>query len=156
MSKGEVDEAGTARVNSKFFGIEPSTSRMHIRHRMIDLVHAFKERAAFTSRHLLAAIPAGPYAHQYVYFDLATGNGRLLMARPGPELEEGRRLWDAMEAHYPGELMPATRLTLADWQRNADEWNQYLVVRDAKAAAAKANATKQASPAVSAAPGGSN
>ena len=153
---GEVDEAGTARANSKFFGIEPATSRMHIRHRMIDLVRAYKERAAFTSRHLLAAIPAGPYAHQYVYFDIASGNGQLLMSRPGPELEEGQRLWDALEAHYPGELMPATRLTMADWQRNADEWNQYLVVRDAKAAAAKANATKQASPAVPAAPGGSN
>jgi hypothetical protein len=152
---GEVDEAGTARVNSKFFVIEPSTSRMHIRHRMIDLVHAFKERAAFTSRHLLAAIPAGPYAHQYIYFDIASGNGHLLLARPGPELEEGQRLWDALEAHFAGELKPATRLTIADWQRNADEWNQFLVVRDAKAAAEKANAARQSSPAVPPAPGGS-
>jgi len=61
-----------------------------------------------------------------------------------------------LEAHYPGELMPATRLTMADWQRNANEWNQYLVVRDAKAAAAKAATTKKASPAAPAVPGEPN
>ena len=82
---GEVDEVGTAKANSKFFGIDPATSRMHIRGtNEIPLVRAYKERAAFTSQHLLAAMPAGPDAHQYVYFDVATGNGKLLLARPGP------------------------------------------------------------------------
>ena len=28
---GEVDEVGTAKADSRFFGIDPATSRMHIR-----------------------------------------------------------------------------------------------------------------------------
>jgi hypothetical protein len=126
---GEVDEVGTARANSKFFGIDPATSRMHIRERMIPLVHAYKERAAFTSQHLLAAMPAGPDAHQYVYFDLATGNGKLLLARPGLELPEGQRLWDALATHFSGELRPPTRTTMNDWPAIGVAWRDYFINR---------------------------
>ena len=129
---GEVDEVGTARANSKFFGIDPATSRMHIRERMIPLVHAYKERAAFTSQHLLAAMPAGPDAHQYVYFDLATGNGKLLLARPGPELPEGQRLWDALATHFSGELRPPTRTTMSDWPAIEVAWRDYFINRKGK------------------------
>ncbi len=127
--KGEVDEVGTARANSKFFGIDPGTTRMHIREKMIPLAHAYKERAAFTSRQLLAAVPAGPDAHQYVYFDLATGNGKLLLGRPGPELADGQRLWDELAAHYPGELKPPTRTTMQDWPAIDKAWREYFITR---------------------------
>ncbi|MBK7902881.1 MAG: sulfatase-like hydrolase/transferase [Proteobacteria bacterium] len=123
---GEVDEVGTAKANSKFFGIDPASSRMHIRERMIPLVRAYKERAAFTSRYLLAALPAGPDHHQYLYFDIDTGAGRLLMGRPGPELLEGQRLWDALHANYRGELKSAARITRADWPVIENEWRDYL------------------------------
>jgi hypothetical protein len=101
---------------------------------MLPLAHAFKERAAFTPNHLLAAIPAGPYAHQYVYFDIATGNGELLLARPGPEMPEGQRLWDALQQHYPGELMTPTRTTMDQWPEIAREWTYFFVDRDKKKA----------------------
>jgi len=127
--KGEVDEVSTARENSKFFGIDPATSRMHIRERMLPLVRAYKERAAFTSQHLLAALPAGPDAHQYVYFDIASGKSRLLLDRPGPELAEGARLWDALHSHYGAELRPAARVTMGDWPRIEKEWENYFAVR---------------------------
>ena len=126
---GAVDEVGTAKANSKFFGIDSTSSRMHIREKMIPLVRAYKERAAFTSRYLLAALPAGPDHHQYLYFDIGTGAGRLLMGRPGPEVLEGQRLWDALHANYRGELKPAARITRADWPVIENEWRDYLNTR---------------------------
>jgi hypothetical protein len=69
-----------------------------------------------------------------LYFDIQSGNGQLLLGRPGPELEEGQRLWDALEAHFPGELMPPTRVTKADWPALKRGWNQYFVNRGARAA----------------------
>jgi hypothetical protein len=125
--RGEVDEVETAKANSKFFGIDPETTRMHIRPRMLPLVHAFKERAAFTPNHLLAAIPAGPYAHQYVYFDIATGNGELLLQRPGPELPEGSQLWDALHEHFAGELRNPTKTRIEEWPKIAEQWSNFFI-----------------------------
>lgn len=133
---GEVDQVGTAKANSKFFGIDPASARMHIRERMIPLVRAYKERSAFTSRYLLAALPAGPDHHQYLYFDIGTGNGKLLMGRPGPELPESQRLWDALYANYPGELQPPTRTTRADWPVIDSAWRDYFITRKANGEAA--------------------
>ena len=108
----------TAKAVSSFFGIDPGSSRIFIRHKMLPLARAYKERAAFTSQHLLAALPAGPDAHQYVYFDIASGSGELLLARPGPELPEGQRLWDALSEHFAGELMTPRRVTLLGLARH--------------------------------------
>ena len=123
---GAVDEVSTAKAVSSFFGIDPSSSRIFIRHNMLPLARAYKERAAFTSRHLLAALPAGPDAHQYVYFDIATGSGELLLARPGPELDEGQRLWDALTEHFAGELMTPRRIRVQDWPVIATQWRKYF------------------------------
>lgn len=127
--RGEVDEVETAKQNSKFFGIDPATTRLHIRPKMVPLVRAFKERAAFTNSHLLAAMPAGPNAHQYVYFDIATGNGELLLDRPAPELPEGQLLWDALHQHFEGELKAPTRTTIDQWPRIAVEWRDFFINR---------------------------
>lgn len=123
---GAVDEVSTAKAVSRFFGIDPGSTRIFIRHQMLPLARAYKERAAFTSRHLLAALPAGPDAHQYVYFDIGSGSGELLMARPGPELPEGQRLWDALNTHFAGELMTPRRVTLQDWPVIAEQWRKYF------------------------------
>ena len=139
--KGEVDEVGTARANSKFFGIDPATTRMHIRPKMIPLAHAFKERAAFTSRHLLAAMPAGPDAHQFVFFDIATGNGELLLERPGPERPEAQRLWDAIHEHFRGELKAPTRTMIQQWPELARQWQDYFI--DRKQRSGEAGSTAQ-------------
>ena len=78
------------------------------------------------------AMPAGPDAHQYVYFDVATGNGKLLLARPGPELPDGQRLWDAMAMHFAGELRPPTRTTMNDWPAIGEAWRDYFINRKGK------------------------
>jgi hypothetical protein len=124
---GGVDEVGTARKNSVFFEINPANGRLQIRSAYAPLAVAYKERAAFSGDKLLAAIPAGPYAHQYIYFDFGGHRGQLLLAKPGDELPQARRLWEALETHYTGELKEPVAITREDWDRIASEWENFLV-----------------------------
>jgi len=124
---GAVDEAGTARQNSVFFAVDPKTARLHIKEAYRPLALAYKERAVFTKHQLLAAMPAGPYAHQYIFLDFDKRHGRLLMARPGEDEPAARRLWDAMEEHYKGELRAPHAVTSEDWARIENEWRTFIV-----------------------------
>ena len=123
---GGFDEDATAQENSKYFVIDPRTGRMHIRKSMAPLAIAYKEKAAFTKKNLLAAMPAGPQASQYVYFDLESGSGRLLLDRPGADDPEAQRLWDAMFAHYGAEARKPTVVSPADWPALEEAWANYL------------------------------
>jgi arylsulfatase A-like enzyme len=122
---GGVDEDATARQNSKFFEVDPETARLHIREGFAPLAKTFKERAAFTRDHLLAAIPAGPNAHQYIYFDFPRHHGRVLLGRPGDEAPEARMLWDALFGHFQGELKRPVSITPSDWKIIEAEWMQF-------------------------------
>ena len=93
------------------------------------LALAYKERAAYTKHQLLAAMPAGPYAHQYIFLDFSENRGRLLMARPGDDEPTAQRLWDAMRDHYKGELRTPVATTPADWARIGTEWETFIEVR---------------------------
>ncbi|MFO1394856.1 MAG: sulfatase-like hydrolase/transferase [Steroidobacteraceae bacterium] len=126
---GGVDEDATARENSKFFELDPRTARLHIRENYAPLAIAFKERAAFTADHLLAAIPAGPDAHQYLFFDVRTGNGRLLLERPGADDPIAQRLWDAMGQHYGKELKTPVATTMDDWPKIDTAWSNFFQPR---------------------------
>jgi len=133
-----VDGDGTARRNSVFFEVDAQTARLHINPAYAPLALAYKERAAFTQDQLLAAMPAGPFAHQYVYLDFQAKHGRLLLARPGDEEQVAQRLWDALAQHYKGELKPAVATTPADWPRINEEW---IAMSRASAIAGAANKT---------------
>jgi hypothetical protein len=140
---GGVDEVGTAQQNSAFFEVDPKTARLHIREKYRPLALAYKERAAYTKQHLLAAMPAGPYAHQYLYFDFARKHGQLLLGRPDENLPEARRLWDAMNQHYGDELKKPVVITREDWPRIMYEWQTFIEDRQPKKvpqAAARVNA----------------
>jgi hypothetical protein len=123
--KGDVDENATAQQNSKFFSVVPSTGRLELNERLAPLATTFKERAAFSDNALLAAIPAGPYAHQYLLFDLQTGRGRLLLDRPVADDPGAQRLWDGLHGHYRGELKTPVAVTRDDWPRIDAEWDQF-------------------------------
>jgi hypothetical protein len=123
--KGEVDENATAQQNSKFFSVVPATGRLELNERLAPLATTFKERATYSDQFLLAAIPAGPYAHQYLLFDLHTGKGRLLLDRPGVDDREAQRLWDGLHDHYRGELKAPSAVTREDWTRIDSEWEQF-------------------------------
>jgi hypothetical protein len=122
---GSVDEVGTAKENSRFFEIEPKTGRLSIRQHFAPLALAFKERAAFDERFLLAAIPAGPDAHQYILVDKLQRRGRLLLGQPSDEEPDARRLWDALWSHYSGELKPAVAITRDDWPVIDEAWARF-------------------------------
>ena len=121
-----IDEIATARNNSMFFAVNPETARLSMRERYVPLALAFKERAAFDETQLLAAIPAGPNAHQYVLVNKATREGRLLLARPDPEAPDAQRIWDAMWAHYSGELKPPVSVSIADWPAIENAWRNFF------------------------------
>ena len=123
---GGFDEDATAQENSKYFVIDPVSGRMRIRKSMAPLAIAYKEKAAFTKRNLLAAMPAGPQAAQYVYFDMQTGSGRLLLERPGADDPDAQRLWDALFAHYGPEARKPTVVSPADWPGIEEDWANYL------------------------------
>jgi hypothetical protein len=126
---GGVDEAATAQQNSAFFEVDRETARLHMRPEYAPLAIAYKERAAYTKHQLLAAMPAGPYAHQYIYLDFPNNRGRLLMARPGDDEPVAQRLWDAMAGHYQGELRQPVATTPKDWERIGREWETFLETR---------------------------
>jgi arylsulfatase A-like enzyme len=126
---GGVDEIATARHNSIYYEVNSKTGRLHIRPKYAPLVATFKERAAFTPDHLLAAIPAGPYAHQYLFLDFSRRHGRLLLGRPEDDSPEAQRLWDAMAAHFAGELKKPISVTREDWLRIEKEWENFIEVR---------------------------
>jgi hypothetical protein len=135
---GGVDEIETARKNSKFFEVNKETGRMTIRKNHMPLSIAYKERAAFTDDLFLAAIPAGPDAHQYLLLNRATGNGRLLLEPPPPQLAADRHLWDAMSERFGDELKRPVSITMRDWPIIEAQWNQFFLIREARARAAAA------------------
>ena len=119
---GGVNEDGTARHNSAFFEVDPATGRLHIRPAYAPLATAFKERAAFTRNQLLAAMPAGPFAHQYIYFDFQAKHGRLLLSRPDDGEPVAQRLWDGLAAQYGDELKRPVSITRDDWPIIEAQW----------------------------------
>jgi hypothetical protein len=130
---GGIDEDATAEHNARFFAVDQQSGRMHVRENFVPLVLAYKERAAFTDRLLLAALPAGPEAHQYVLVDKTARQGRLLLGRPGPDVPDAQYLWDMMWKHYAGELHRPVSITREDWPIIEAQWNQFFVMREARA-----------------------
>jgi Sulfatase len=135
-TEGGVDEAATAQQNSKFFEVSPTTGRMSVRKNFMPLLLAFKERAAFTDSLFLAALPAGPDAHQYILIDRASGNGRVLMGPPEAARSAERALWDAMAAEYGDELKPPMTVTREDWAAIGRGWDKFFITRTERAKAA--------------------
>ncbi len=130
-AKGGIDEVATASQNSKFFEVDWHSGRMHIREKFVPLVIAFKERAAFTDKLLLVALPAGPDAHEYLLLDRQTGDGRVLMGPPDPGLRAERHLWDSMAAEFAGEMKAPTSVTLEDLPAIEKGWDEFFLTREA-------------------------
>jgi arylsulfatase A-like enzyme len=122
---GRVDEVGTARKNALFFEVDPKSGRLQMRHRLVPIAKGYKERAAFTKDMLLAAMPAGPHATQYLLLDFNKFHGNLLMARPTDNEPDAQRLWDALEDHFHGELREPVAVTPEDWPRITKEWKYF-------------------------------
>lgn len=105
----DIDELKVFDEAAAFFRMNPQNGRIEIRPELMPRLLADKERAVITGRWLLAAIPATPEAqrHDFLLVDRRAGLARRLVAPPDPQAEpEIARLWDALHAHYAGELAP--------------------------------------------------
>lgn len=105
-ASGIIDEAAV------FYELDPGRGWMQLRQDKLPILLARKQRAALSSQSLLAAIPDpdGRYL-RYLYTDRHDPAPRLLEARPDPGRDpEAARLWDALQARFPGELPARSNL----------------------------------------------
>lgn len=105
-ASGIIDEAAV------FYELDPVRGWMQLRRDKLPPLLTQKQRAAISLHSLLAAIPEPDGRFQrYLYTDRHSPMPRLLEARPDPAVEpEAARLWDALQARYPGELPDRSRL----------------------------------------------
>jgi Sulfatase len=105
-ASGIIDEAAV------FYELDPGRGWMQLRQDKLPILLARKQRAALSSQSLLAAIPDpdGRYL-RFLYTDRHDPAPRLLEARPDPGSDpDAARLWDALQARFPGELPTRSNL----------------------------------------------
>jgi arylsulfatase A-like enzyme len=104
-----IDEAAIVGNAAAFFEMNPVNGRFEVRKELLQRLMQDKERAAFTKRWLLAAIPIefGADRTRYVLIDRQSGPPRRLVQAPDANAEpEVARLWAAFHQHYGDELLP--------------------------------------------------
>jgi hypothetical protein len=109
---GQFAASGVFAEAAGFYELDKQTGWVQLRSdRMADLL-ARKERAAYTSDTLLAALPGAPgEPPRYLLTGRAEPDPRPLLGPPSGRAEpEARRLWDALHSRFPGELEPAEEL----------------------------------------------
>ncbi len=105
-ASGLIDEAAV------YYELDRDSGWVQFRESRLPEMIANKQRAAISSTSLLAAIP-GPPGHGPRYFltDRHVPAPRALTAPPDPSSDpEARRLWDALQARFPGEMTAAPTL----------------------------------------------
>jgi len=105
-ASGIIDEAAV------FYELDPRRGWMQLRQDKLPILLARKQRAALSAQSLLAAIPDpdGRYL-RFLYTDRHDPAPRLLEARPDPGRDpDAARLWDALQARFPGELPDRSNL----------------------------------------------
>ncbi|MGH8130870.1 MAG: sulfatase-like hydrolase/transferase, partial [Steroidobacteraceae bacterium] len=109
---GSYDASGIVDEAAHYYELEPSTGWVQFRAERLPELLAGKQRAALSSRSLLAAIPDPEGgAPRYLYTDRHSPLPRPLAGRPDPAADpEAARLWDALHARFPGELQAGPEL----------------------------------------------
>ncbi len=106
---GHYAESGVIDEAAAYYELDPESGWVQLREPRIAELIAQKQRAALSHSTLLAAIPAltgaGP---RYITADRLKPEPRSFQGPPAASLDpETRRLWDALQARFPGELTPA-------------------------------------------------
>jgi len=99
-SSGIIDEA------SVYYELDPASGWVQFRPDRLPELMAQKQRAALSADYLLAAMPGTPGTPvRYLYTSRQNPHPRVLEAPPDREADpESRRLWESLQARFPGEL----------------------------------------------------
>jgi hypothetical protein len=103
---GKYDASGLIHEGAAYYEIVPETGWVQLRRsRQLELMSR-KQRAALSRDSLLAAIPSSSDDPVfYLFTDRRSPLPRRFQGRPDPAAEpEAARLWDALQARFPGEL----------------------------------------------------
>lgn len=103
---GKYNESGLVHEAAAYYEIVPETGWVQIRKDRLPELLSKKQRAAMSANSLLAAIPSWTDdTTQYLFTDRRSPLPRKLQGRPDPVAEpEAARLWDALQARFPGEI----------------------------------------------------
>jgi hypothetical protein len=89
---------------ARLLEVNKATGWLQWRPSMVAPLLAQKERAALDESRILAAMPVSPDDHLYLLLDRRSGQGRVLPGRPDSSDVSARRLWDALQLNFAGEL----------------------------------------------------
>lgn len=106
---GDFDERSVLGEAASFFVMNPSTGRFEVRRELMNRLISDKERAALTSKWMLASIPAvdRQSLQKYVLVGLQGQSPQRLTAPPAADADpEIRALWQALADHYGSEMRP--------------------------------------------------
>ncbi len=106
---GRYEESGIIDEAAVYYELDRESGWVEFRESRLPELLARKQRAALSSRALLAAIPGPPgQAPRYLLVDRENPGPKALNGPPDATRDpEARRLWDALMARFPGELGPA-------------------------------------------------
>jgi len=108
---GKYEASGLVNEAAGYYELEPDSGWVQIKGSRLHELFTRKQRAALSSRSLLAAVPDDAGGFRYLFTDRREPFPRPLAARPDPGADaEAARLWDALQARFPGELPTRSRL----------------------------------------------
>ena len=106
MLAGKITKSGVVSEAGIYYEMDPGSGWVQLRADRLPEILARKQRAALSRDALLAAIPSwsdGSVA--YLYTDRHAPAPRRLEAAPDPATDpEAARLWQALQARFPGEI----------------------------------------------------
>lgn len=109
---GKYEASGIIDEAAVYYRIDPASGWVQIKPDKLSVLIPLKQRGVVSRTQLLAAVPdrdSGTF--KYLLTDRQNPLPRLLAARPDPTAEpEAARLWDALQARFPGEMSPASTL----------------------------------------------
>jgi hypothetical protein len=103
---GKINALRLFHEGAAYYEIVPETGWVQLRRNRLPELMSSKQRAALSRDSLLAAIPGSSDDSVFFLFtDRRSPLPRRLLGRPDPAAEpEAARLWDALQARFPGEL----------------------------------------------------
>lgn len=109
---GRYEISGLIDQAAVFYELDRESGWVQFREARLPELMAQKQRAAISSTTLLAAIPGPPgQGPRYLLTDRREPAPRDLQGPPDPKAEpEARRLWDALQQRFPGELTAVSDL----------------------------------------------